>query len=108
MPNREHLLQMIGMSNTLVGNVNGTEEPSTKSKRCWDGDTLSRLGFSNIQVGGIDCDADHENQEQGVSFLTKVWKVQGAAGTNPLKVKRKVTTNHKTCDMANAHIIKAK
>ena len=75
MPIREHRLQMLGIPNTLVGNVNNTEEPAAKSKGCWDDDTLSCLGFSNIQVGGTDRDANHENQDQGVSFVTKVWKV---------------------------------
>ena len=48
LPTREHLLRMLGMSNTLVGNVNNVKGPTTKSKGCWDGDTLSYLGFSNI------------------------------------------------------------
>ena len=63
---------MLGMSNTLVGNVSDIKEPATKSKGCWDGDTLSHLGFINIQVGGTDRAVDHENQGQGVSFVTKV------------------------------------
>ena len=39
--------------------------------------------------------------------MTKVWKVQGAGGTNPLKAKRKVKTNLKTCGVADAQIAKA-
>ena len=67
LPTREHLLRMLGMSNTLIGNVNNVEEPATKSKGCWDGDTLSHLGFSNIQVGGTECDEDHADQDLGVA-----------------------------------------
>ena len=32
LPTQEHLLWMLGMSTTLVGNVSDTEEPSTESK----------------------------------------------------------------------------
>ena len=90
---------MRGMSNTLVENVDDIKEPATKSKGCWDVNTLSHLGFSNIQVEGTDRDADPEHQDQGVSFVTKVWKVHGVGGTNPLKTKRKVKPNLKTCDV---------
>ena len=76
LPTREHLLWMLDMTNTLVGNVDNTKEQATKSKGCWDDNTLSHLGFCNIQVGGTDRDMDHENQDQGVSFVTKVWKKQ--------------------------------
>ena len=62
LPTREHLLRMLGMSNILVDNVSEIEEPATKSKGCWDGDTLSCLGFGNIQVGGTDRDVDHEKK----------------------------------------------
>ena len=65
---KEHLLQMLGMSNTLADYVNNTEEPATKAEGCWDGDTLAHLGFTNIQVGGTGRDADHEDQDQGVLF----------------------------------------
>ena len=90
------------MSNTLVGNVNNIKELATKSKGCWDGNTLFHLGFSNIQVGDTDRDVDHENQDQGVSFVTKVWKKQGVRGTNPLKTKRKAKANLKECDVLDA------
>ena len=63
MPTREHLLQMLGMPNTLVDNVSDIEEPATKFKRCSDRDTLSHLGFIDIQVGGNDRDGNHENQD---------------------------------------------
>ena len=33
MPTQEHLLQMLGMSNTLIGNVNNTEKPSVKPEK---------------------------------------------------------------------------
>ena len=95
------------MSNTLVGNVDNVKEPATKSKGCWDGDTLSHLSFSDIQVGGTDRDVDHENQAQGVSFVTKVWKKQGVRGTNPLKTKRKAKTSLKECDVSDAQGVKA-
>ena len=95
------------MSNTLVSNVSDIKEPVTKSKECWDGDTLSHLGFSNIQVGGTDRDVDHENQDQGVALVTKVWKKQGVRGTNPLKTKRKVKTSFKECDMSDVQSVKA-
>ena len=72
---REHLLRMLGMSNTLVGNANNVEELATKSKGYWDGNTLSNPGVVNIQVGGTDRDADNENLDQGVFFVTKVQKV---------------------------------
>ena len=62
LPTREHLLRMLSMSNTLIGNGSDIEEPATKSKGCWDGDTLSCLGFGNIQVGGTDRDVDHEKK----------------------------------------------
>ena len=107
MPTREYLIQMLGLSNTLVGNVNDTKDPATTSKGCCDGNTLSNIDFTNIQVGGTDRDVNHENQDRGVSFVTKVLKVQGVLGTNPFKAKRKAKTNHKTCDMANSPIIKA-
>ena len=87
MPTREHFLQMPDMSNTLVGTVNNVEEPATRSKGFWDGDALSNLGFTNIQVGGTDRDTNHENQDQGVSFITNVWRVQGLRDTNPFNVK---------------------
>ena len=80
---------MLGMSNTLVGNVNNIEEPAAKSKGWWDGDTLSNLVFINTQVGGTDRDVNHENQDQGVLFVTRVLKVQGVHVTNPLNAKRK-------------------
>ena len=51
-PPCEHLLQMLGMSNTLIGYVNNTEEPTTKASGCWDGDTFANLGFTNLQIGG--------------------------------------------------------
>ena len=107
MPTQEHLVQMLGMSNTLVGNVNDIKESAAKSKGCWDDDTLSHLGFSDTQVRGTDRDVDHKNQDQGVSFVTKIWKVQGVGGTDLLKAKRKVETNRKMCDVADAPIIKA-
>jgi hypothetical protein len=100
MPTREHLLQMLGMSNTLIGNVNNVEEPTAKAEGCWDGDTLSHLGFTNIQVGGAGRDADHEVKTQGVSFAEAEWKVQGVRGTNPLKVKRKTKTASMKSDVA--------
>ena len=100
MPTREHLLQMLGMSNTLIGSVNNTEEPTAKAEGCWDGDTLSQLGFTNIQVGGGGRDTDHQNKNQGVSFAEAEWKVQGVRGTNPLKVKKKVITTHTKDDVA--------
>ena len=59
---------MLGMSNTLVGNVDNTVEPTTKDEGGWDGNTLANLSFTNIQVGGTGRDADHESQDQGVSF----------------------------------------
>ena len=48
MPSQEHLLQMLVMSNTLVGNVNTTQDPSTKTEGCWDSANLVDLGFANI------------------------------------------------------------
>ena len=107
MPTQEHRLQMLSMSNTLVGSVNNIKEPATKSKGYWDGDTLSNLGFTNIQVGGTSHDENHKNQDQGVSFVTKVWKVLGVHDTNPFKAKKKVKTNLKLHDVEDAPIIKA-
>ena len=95
MPTKEHLLQMLGMANTLVGNVNNTDEPPTKAGGCWDGDTLANLGFTNIQLGGTGHDADHDGQNQGVSFAEAKWKVQGVCGTNPLEVRKKTNTTSK-------------
>ena len=89
MPTQEHLLQMLGMLNTLIGNVNSTDEPTTKASGCWNGDTLANLGFTNLQTGGTGRDAGHGVKKQGVSFAEAEWKVQGVCGTNPLKVKKK-------------------
>ena len=47
-PNRDHLLQMIYMTNTVNGHANSPEEPAAKAEGCWDGDTLANLGFTNI------------------------------------------------------------
>ena len=66
---------MLGMSNTLIGNVNNTEEPTTKASGCWDGDTLANLGFTNLQTGGTGHDAGHGVTNQGVSFAEAKWKV---------------------------------
>ena len=99
---------MLGRSNTLVGNANNIEDPAPKSTGCCDGDALSNLGVTNIQVGGTDHDDNHQNQDQGVSFVKKVWKVQGVCGTNPLKAKRKKSkTTLKPSDVVGAPIIKA-
>ena len=106
MPTQEHLLQMLGMSNTLIGNVNNTEEPAAKSEGCWDGVTLTHLGFTNLQVEDTGCDTNHDNQDQGVSFAETEWKVQGVRGTNPLKVKKKIKTTLKSSDAAHASTIK--
>ena len=103
---KEHLLQMLGMSNTLVDYVNNTEEPATKAEGCWDGDTLAHLGFTNIQVGGTGRDADHEDQDQGVPFAEAEWKFQGVCGTNPLKVKKKTKTTVKSSDAVHVSTIK--
>ena len=67
---------MFDMSNTLVENVNNTENPTNKAEGCWDGDTLADLGFINIQVGGAGRDAEQEDQDQGLSFAEAKWKVQ--------------------------------
>ena len=43
-PPREHLLQMLGMQNAIVGQMNKSEEPATTaSGGCWDGDTLGDI-----------------------------------------------------------------
>ena len=107
MPNQEHLLQIFDMLNNSVDNVSDIKEQATKSKGCWDDDTLFNLGFTNIRVASTDYDANHKNQDQGVYFVTKVWKVQGVSGTNQLKTKRKIKTNLRTSDVANAPIVKA-
>ena len=57
--------------------------------------------------GGTSRDENHENQDQGVSVVTKVWKVQRVHGTDQIKAKRKFKTNLKSCDGADAPIIKA-
>ena len=107
MPNQEHLLQIFDMLNNSVDNVSDIKEQATKSKGCWDDDTLFNLSFTNIRVASTDYDANHKNQDQGVYFVTKVWKVQGVSGTNQLKTKRKIKNNLRTSDVANAPIIKA-
>ena len=94
-PPREHLLQMHGMSNTLIGHANKSEEPASKASGCGNGDTLSNLGFANIQIGGTGCDAGHGSKDQGVSFAEVDWKLQGVRGTNPLKVKKNTKTTVK-------------
>ena len=97
---------MLDMANTLVGNVNNTEEPATKVEGFWDGDTLANLGFANIQVGGTCHDADNEDQDQGASFAEAEWKVQGVHGTNSLKIKKKIKTTPKSHDAAHVSTIK--
>ena len=89
MSTREHLLQMLSMSNTVVGHINNTDEPSMKAEGCWDRDTLTNLGFTNIQVGITIYVVDHRNQDQGVLLAEVERKVQGMCSTNPFKLKRK-------------------
>ena len=47
----EHLFQMIGMSNTIIGHESDNETPKASSTGCWDGDTFPDLVFTNTQVG---------------------------------------------------------
>ena len=61
MPTQEHLLQMLGMSNTLVGSVNNFKELTTSAGEYCDSDTLTNLGFANIQIGGTSRDTSHED-----------------------------------------------
>ena len=97
---------MLGISNTLVGNVNDAEEPAAKARGCWDCDTLANLGFTNIRFGGTGRDSNHENQDQGVLFAEAEWKVQRVRGTNPLKVKKKIKNNSKSSDANHLCTIK--
>ena len=106
MPTREYLLQMISISNPLVGNVINTEEPAVKAEGCGDGDTMINLGFTTIQIGGTYLDADTEDQDQGAPFAEAKWKVQGVRGTNPVKIKKKIKTTSKSDDTAHASMIK--
>lgn len=53
----EHLLQMHGLSTTLIGHVNGPEKLATKAGGCGDGDTVANLEL--IQVRGVARDVDH-------------------------------------------------
>jgi hypothetical protein len=64
MPTQEPLLQMFGISTTLVGNANNIEELIAMSKGCLDGNTLPNPGFTNIQVGG------------GVPIMTRIMKIK--------------------------------
>ena len=99
-PPREHLLQMLGMQNAIVGQMNKSEEPTTTASRgCWDGDTLGDLGFTNLQVGGTGCDAGHGSKDQGVTLAEAGWKVQGVHGTNPFKAKGRTKTTIKFDDV---------
>ena len=102
------------MSNTLIDNINNTVKPTTKDEGCWDGNTMADLGFTNIQVEGTGCDADHKHgqdhtgcdadhkhgQDQEVSFAEAKWKVQGVRGTTILRVRKKVKTTPKLDDIA--------
>ena len=99
MPTQEHLLRILGMSNTLIGSVKNIENPTTKAGGGWNGATLATLGFTNIQVGGTGRDADHEVKNQGVSFAEAERKVQGVRGTNPHKTKKKGKTTSKPSDV---------
>ena len=76
MSTREHLLQRLSMSNTVVGHINNTDEPAMKAEGCWDRDILANLGFTNTQIGGATHDTNHENQDQGVLFAKAEWKVR--------------------------------
>ena len=106
-PPREHLLQMLGMQHATVGQMNKSEEPTTKaSGGCWDGDTLGDLGFTNLQVGGTGRDAGHGSKDQGVTLAEAGWKVQGVRGTNPFKVKTRLKTTIKSDDVATPVTIK--
>ena len=98
MPVHDHVLQMTDITNTVIGHVNSPKELSAKAEGYRDGDTLTNLEFTNIQVGGATCDNDHESKDQGVSFAEAERKVQGVRGTNQLKVKKKIKTTSKTSD----------
>ena len=106
MPTQEHLLQILGMSNNLVYNVNNFEELDAKAGGCWDGDTLANLGFTNIRLGSTGLGTNHEDQHQRVSFAAAEWRFQGVYGTDPLKAKKKIKTSPKLSDSTHISTIK--
>ena len=48
MSTREHLLQMLSISDTSVGHVNKTGDLATQAEGCWNGDTLADLCVTDI------------------------------------------------------------
>jgi hypothetical protein len=79
--------------------VNDAKEPTAKAEACWDDDTLTSLGFTNIGVGGTGCDTVHGSKHQGMSFAEAKWKVHGVRGTNSLKTRKKSETTSKPNDV---------
>jgi hypothetical protein len=96
---------MLGMSNILVGHVNEPEDPAAKADGCWDGDTLTNLGFINIWIRSAACDVDHGNQGQEVLFAEGEWKMQGVRGINSLNNKRKVKTTPKSSEANHVPVV---